>query len=86
MLDLFAIFTAGGIILWVHTTPFSKNDYRSIINAYIRASSLMVIEEKMVLGSLELRWTQHRDLGLHFLVLFVLSSNHARLHTKGFCH
>jgi len=68
MLDLFAVFTTGGIVLWVHS-PIPGFKYQEVISSVMQAiiTEATFLASSMIFGALELRWIIQRDLGLIFL-------------------
>lgn len=68
MLDLFAVVSTGGVVLWMHSAQ--DRDVRAVVSQFMQ---LVVIDNAvagstLVLGALELRWTIHHELCLVFLV------------------
>jgi hypothetical protein len=69
MLDLFAVLSTGGIILWSYS-PY-KHDYGAVIVEIMRVAIIEATctENSILIGALEVKWTVHHDLGLLFLVM-----------------
>lgn len=74
MLNLFAVFTTGGIILWSYSPAVvgagGGCEYREVMTRIMQS---VIIEgtatgNSMVLDNLCLHWALHRDLGLVFFV------------------
>lgn len=78
MLDLFAVFTTGGIILWSYSpaaigvTP--ANNYCKVISHIMHSVVIdgTALGTSMVLDTLCLHWSIHQDLGLVFLVVSLI--------------
>lgn len=70
MLDFFAVFTTGGIILWASTSPLPPS-YRSIIDQIMQAVIIdgTIMETFMVLETFRLHWLCDYELGLVYLVV-----------------
>lgn len=68
MLDLFAIFTTGGIVLWIYS-PIPSFKCQELLSSVMQAiiTEATFLANSMILGALELHWVIQRDLGLIFL-------------------
>lgn len=69
MLDLVAVLTTGGVLLWAHSA--FNQDYQHVITRVIEKVLIetTAVGTVLAIGPLEVRWTIHHELGLLFLVL-----------------
>ena len=70
MIDLFCVFTAGGLILWMKT--YAENSYEEILNTFIKS---VLIDEKRNLdffkiNGLIIRWKIINNQGLYFICAY----------------
>lgn len=69
MIDLFAVISTGGIILWAHPVG-TLNDYTEVLARFMKDVMIEATIEgsSMICGVYEVHWSIHRELQIIFLV------------------